>query len=479
MSVRKPQSFDARRETPVEWDVEAPARISVTLAKKADACPRDAGLYLKHRGGASSGPLLRGSLAHLFAERHMAHLMMHREGSLFAPQQHEDPAAAAAEVAQTTKEWVDELADETGWPICEADLDDVRVMAYHMAIGNDVDPETVVALERKFVYETPDGTLSGKVDLASLPPDGTLQVDDYKTSFYVPPDEDFGKMVQVPWYAVLLLWGRPVDEAPCEACGGTGVNPATPPDIDAGGCEACGGGLLRRGRGKVETLGEPLGLADEVQWVRARQVYPRFLKCAARAVGGGECGGKMGKRGCMDCGSPGPGRMAYREKLLGLADLRDKVSGLQRAMRRVNRGVADRVWPAVDGPHCSECTAQRECPLPSQLRRHGGTINTAEQASEAMEWFNRQTALTAATRKEVVAFVKAHEELEGELPVGAQTYSLQVSYPTALKKKGSRSDWDGLQQAVLGAAEEGQPFDVNDWLKQGTKTDFKVKKEED
>jgi hypothetical protein len=45
-------------------DVALPSQMSVTLGVKADSCPRDAFLYLKHRGQASAGPLLRGSLAH-------------------------------------------------------------------------------------------------------------------------------------------------------------------------------------------------------------------------------------------------------------------------------------------------------------------------------------------------------------------------------------------------------------------------------
>jgi hypothetical protein len=124
----------------VDEDTPLPSQMSVTLGVKADACPRDAHLYLKHRGQSSAGPLLRGSLAHLAFERIITELMVRGEESLFAPQPGEDPLAAAAEVSQTTKEWVDALAEETGWPLSEAEIDEARVMAYHMAIGNAVDP---------------------------------------------------------------------------------------------------------------------------------------------------------------------------------------------------------------------------------------------------------------------------------------------------------------------------------------------------
>jgi RecB family exonuclease len=445
MSEEPDRIYDPRRVEPVTWDVAAPKRVSVTLVKKADACPRDAAFYLRYGGGAQTGPLLRGSLFHLFAEKAMSMLMVHGERTLFAAQEGEDPVLAAQEVSQTTKEWVDELVEETGWPVCEADVDDVREMAYHFAVGNDVDPETVIACERKFVLETPDGTLSGKVDLAALPPDNVLDVVDYKSSFAVPPQDDFDRMVQVPLYAVLILWGNPVEKRPCGECEGRGhvIQPHAGGDALVA-CEPC------NGRGSIEEVLPPLGL-DDVQWVRARQVYPRFLR---------------------------DGVMSYRERMIGRADLRDALAAAQRAMRRVNRGAETRVWPAVSGAHCSECTCEAECPLPRQLRRFAGAINTVEQASEAMEWWERQSSLAAATRTEVVKFVKAREELAGELAVGNRVYSLQVSHSTAVKRSKGRSDWDGLRDAVQEAAEFGEPFDVNDWLRSQTKTEFKPKKED-
>jgi hypothetical protein len=131
------------REIDERWvvaeDTRLPSQMSVTLGRKADECARDAGLYLRYKGKASTGPLIRVA-GHLALERIMGSLMAHGESSLFAPQPGEDPVKAAAEVSQMTKEWVDELAEETGWPISEAELDKCRVVAYHFAIANDVDP---------------------------------------------------------------------------------------------------------------------------------------------------------------------------------------------------------------------------------------------------------------------------------------------------------------------------------------------------
>lgn len=457
---------DPRRLEPVSWEVEMPERMAVTLGKKADVCPRDAGLYLRYRGGASSGPLIRGSLVHLFAEQLQNHLALNGERSLYAPQPGEDVEQAKREVASMTKEWVEQIADERRLPISERELDDARVMAYHIAIGDDVDPAWVVACETKMVLELEEGAppLVGKVDRAYLHPDGYLGVDDFKTSFYVPPEEDVQSMVQTPWYAALLLWGRPVVEVPCAHCRGTGVveqgQDFVSTNVEAAAyleqqqegyhlpvrCGECGG------RGHTEVLGEPLGL-DHVQWARCRQVYPRFLRDGVMASRGGDT-------------------------LLGRADLRDKLGSAVRALHRVQHGVETRQWPAVSGAHCSECTAIRECPLPRQLNRFAGSVNTREEASEAMEWAQRQKALVAATEKEVKALVKAHDaEFGGELPVGTQVWGWDVRTSRALKKVGSRADWDGLQDAVQRAAFDGEVFDVNDWLRPTTTTTFKPKKE--
>jgi hypothetical protein len=485
------------REEPVPWEVRAPARMSVTLGRKLDNCPRDAALYLKYRDyPSSSGPLLRGSLVHLFHERMMGQLIAHGEKSLFAPGftqevdartglptggvRAESAAAAAAEVAQTTREWVDELAEETGWPLSEAEVDEARVMAYHIAVGNEVDPETVVALEQAFVLELEDGReLIGKVDVASIGPDGVLQVDDLKSSFYVPPEDDVQKLVQAPWYAAGLLWGRPLlsEQCPtcrggailkCMVCGGRDAYPEGtwqwgPADVDhvEADCTSCGPGVTGQvplkcpacdGRGSVETLGDPLGL-EHVQWVRCRQVYPRFLNPS----------GFMSSRG--------------GDALLGRADLRERVQAAARVSHRLQRGLDDRVWPAKSGPHCSECTAEAECPLPRQLRRFAGAIQSVEQASEAYEWLVRQQSLIKATRAEVINHLKAANV--PSIAVGSERYGFAVSHSTALRRRGQHADWDGLGEAVEAAANEGAPFDVNDWLRQQTRTEFKRIKEEE
>jgi hypothetical protein len=275
----------------------------------------------------------------------MTELMVRGEESLFAPQPGEDPLAAAAEVSQTTKEWVDALAEETGWPLSEAEIDEARVMAYHMAIGNAVDPSTVVAVEQAFILELEDGgRLLGKVDLAAMRPDGVLWVRDYKTSFYVPPSEDVSKMIQVPWYAALLLWGRPYERVECATATARGT-------VDREAAQRDGVPAHRRraricdGRGYTEVIGEPLGLDRYVQWVLCEQVYPRFLNAE----------GMMATRTV---------RAPDGREMWGPADLRDKATAASRVWRRVVHGVETREWPAKSGDHCSTVHGVARVPDP-------------------------------------------------------------------------------------------------------------------
>jgi RecB family exonuclease len=342
-----------------------------------------------------------------------------------------------------------------------------------------VRPQDVVALEKTMVLELDGGGwLIGKVDVAALEASGILDVNDYKTSFYAPTSEELEGQLQVPWYAVLLLWGRPLEIRPCSACGGHRilrckacgsrdaypagtfelVEPSKRLMATCTGCETrneqveitCG---ECEGRGEIWELGEPLGLEQYVSWVRCSQIYPRFLNKNT---------GLMSERQI-----PSPSG----QELWGLADLRDKGVAAQRAWDRLVHGVETREWPAKSGSHCSECTARSLCPIPGALRRFGGEVDTIEQAREAMEWAVRQEAYVRATKEEVKNFAKVNGL--AELEVGTDRYGFVVSHPRSVRKKGRSADWEGLQVAVERAAELGEEFDVFDWLQAKPKTEFK------
>jgi hypothetical protein len=271
-------SDDARRLEPVPWEVEAPKRVSVTLVKKADACPRDAGMYLRYRGGSQTGPLLRGSLFHLFAERAMAHLMMHGEQSLFAAQPGEDPVAAAEQVSQTTKEWVNELADETGWPVTRPISMTCGRWPTTSRSGWTSTRSTSWRSSGSSCWRRRTGRCRGRWTWRRCRRTGRWW------SMTTSRRSTCRRM------RTSRRWCR----CRCTRCCCCGATRSRSP---CGECEGAGklaDGSVQRPR-VIEEV-PPLGL-EHVQWVRARQIYPRFLKTGRwRRVSGSSAGRICGMR---------------------------------------------------------------------------------------------------------------------------------------------------------------------------------------
>ena len=389
--------------------VDRPSRLSQTMLRHMDNCPRSGYLYLKHKGGPSSAPMDRGSAFHLFAERMVVELVARGEKSLFAPAQDgdggaEDLSQAAKDVASLTQAMVEQVfEDRPEFVMPASERDAVRVMAYHLAVAFDVDPQSVVGIERAFELDLECGwKIVGKVDLAALPSATRGLVDDYKTSLAVPSQEEHAQSFQAKLYALLLMYGRPVD-------------------------------------------GEPFG--SHLTHVTGRMIYPR---AKPRETGKGL-------------------RLVQREATWSRGQLDEFRMDVEALGRRVSDALESGDWPAQAGPHCSECPAPRECPIPRELRNYAGTILEPEQASEAWEWAMRAKAAVAAVEKEVKAFAKAH----GGVVVGDQVFEWRVSESRRLRSVGGRSDWDGLAQAVLDAATYGTPFELEEFVKWVPKNEFK------
>jgi hypothetical protein len=143
------------------------------------------------------------------------------EKSLFAPAQDgegggEDLSQAAKDVASLTQAMVEQVfEDRPDLVMPAAERDAVRVMAYHLAVAFDVDPQSVVGIERAFELDLECGwKIVGKVDLAALPSATRGLVDDYKTTLAVPTQEEHESSFQAKMYALLLMYGRPVDGEP-------------------------------------------------------------------------------------------------------------------------------------------------------------------------------------------------------------------------------------------------------------------------
>lgn len=389
------ERLDLRNLPPVEENVEAPRRISQTLAKHADRCMRSAFLYLKYSGGTPGHALDRGSAYHLFQERAMRLLL------------EEDEAALVPELA---KVMVDEVLDDhPEWTVPRSEADDVRVMAYHWTIGNDVDPATVVAVERKFVLELGGVTISGKIDLAALMPDGVLQIDDAKTSFAMPTQAEYEESFQTLFYSLLYLFGNPVEKVPDE-------------------------------HGELQEIVLP-AVGEGLWWVRTREVYPRL---------------KLREDGTL----------AMRTRTLSRTDVEDFKHDLARTIRKILGALEDGKWSAVPGSHCSECPCSAECPLPPHLRDHAGTINSVEEAQEAMAAVLVTKAQTAAMEKEIKAWCKGNTQ---SLVVG----DLLFEWTTVEKWD---TDWDELEPAIDRAANFGEPFALSEYRRRGVSNTFKKRK---
>lgn len=454
------------RKLPAVEPIEPPSRFSQTLLAKHDDCPRSSYLYLKHRGGTGAHNMDRGSLAHEVFERALKTLVATGERQ-FSP---EDPEQAASMMAAIVDEV---LRDRPDLVVPRREVDDVREMAYHWAVGYDVDPEHVAGIEQLMVLDLECGwTISGKLDVIALPSVELGQVDDYKSGQALPTAEEYEGSVQ-PWvYAVLLLYGTPVTREGCYSCeGGARV---------VYRCESCGGmddflpGVRPLpcttceqmteqelipcprcdGKGYRETRGEPGALGGHLKGVLTREVYPRP---------------KLRDDGTLH----------RRELLLARTAIADYRADLERMAFTLGERFKSWDFPArssggsENGSWCSRCPAPHECPLPEQLRDFAGTVNTLDEATEAWTKVQHDKARNAAIEREVKNFCKAHN---ATLVVGDQQWRWEPTEGRALKKAGRGSDWDGLEVAVRNAAEYGEPFDVAQWVLPTTSNGFRKSK---
>jgi hypothetical protein len=430
--------MDYRHLPPVDFTVERPSRLSQTLVRHADNCPRSAALYLRYKGGVSMA-MDRGTALHMFHEWMVHELLKRDEPSLWAPQPGEDAVLAAGEVASMTKGVVDDILNDpaNGLVVSAHEADQARIAAYHLAIGWDIDlKNTFLGVERTFVMDLAGWEIRGRIDLLTWPDPHEIGIMDLKTSLAVPDAAEFESAFQPKLYGALVMFGVPVEQRPCEECSGAGVR--GPDELHCASCE---------GRGYVEERGEPLGA--HLRRVGARQIHPRAKP-------------KWNEDGTV--------RLVDRTAYWSRKELQDFLHDVERSVRRIERGLDTGDWPARHGAHCSECPAEPECPLPRHLRRFANAIETPEQAAEAMEWAQRMGGRVTATKKEVRKFVEARAEAgeDDTLPVGTDTFGFATSFRKSIKKNGRETDWAGLEAAV-----QAPDFRVEDWILERPVTEFK------
>jgi hypothetical protein len=302
-----------------------------------------------------------------------------------------------------------EVFGEVDVPVAEHDR--LRQMAYHWCEGFAIDPDKVVAVEQKMVLDIGGWTVSGKVDYAELA-DGLCAVRDYKTTFNLPAVGDVavdvgdGRLAPRAFQLVLYVL------------------------------------LLAFGR-PVRDGGEvdPFPLAGAAEAFDASEVYPAYLH---------------------DDGLPMRGGVVVK------AELADHLASVEALVARFARAAGAWEFSAMDGPHCVECPARRECPLPEHLRDFRGRINTPDELSEAARLhFKRKDELAADWRE-----IRATAGVLAPVPLGD---GFELAFVSEEKRTVDR---DGMAAAAVEAAAYGTPFDPDDFVKVTTSTPLKRRRSE-
>lgn len=435
MSEPKRDERVALRELPPVAPVRWPERLSMTLARHLNRCPRAAYLYVATGGSAPTLEMDRGTLTHAALARMMVEWMAPDAEERYGGAHDEELSSMTAELVRDVGRQNPHL-----W-VSHEQRDIARLCVFHAAIGLDVRPDDVVGIERKFVLELDCGwTISGIVDLASMPEGQEWggQVDDYKTSFMPQGEWD---SFQTKMYAAMLVFGRPVEREACDVCGGGGVRreiEGAPP------CDRC------RGRGYLEVVAEkPVG--GHLQKVRGRELYPRH---------------DPRKRLKTD--------LAYNERTWTRLELQELILDMEDTGERLSEMLETWKFPARYGTKaCNECPAEALCPIPRGYRRFAGHVQTLEQAREAWSWAQRMKGLTSITEKEVREFAAVNAVA---IEVGDEVWEHTLTEQRKLRQAGGRSDWDGLQAAIEAAIEEGAPFKIEDWIRTSNVPGFKKRR---
>jgi hypothetical protein len=382
-------------------------KASQTFLRHMNACPRSGYLYALHKGEAQTADMIRGSAIHEILARATQLAVDRGEGVI---------------PGEIVKVLVDEVFAEMPVPVEQHDY--VRECVWRWASETAFDPPAVIAVERLIVMQLEGFEVRMKVDYAALLEDGAaVHVVDYKSSRSLPTQEEvarkrpdtlpggkgeasklFAKSFQLVLYALGLAYGVPVRI------------------VDG------------------EEIHEPFPLAGRAQRFDLEFVYP----------------------GIEDKST---GLMQRRPMSLTRLELEEYLLSLTALLKRVRAAEESGDWPAVvSDAACSECPAPSMCPIPAELRDHRGTINSHEQAAEALEVLDRRKAVDAAIRREVKAFAKHN----GPIRWGADRVSEFVStFAEEIK------DREGMFGALQRAVDFGEPFDRSVWVREKHGTSFR------
>jgi hypothetical protein len=260
-------------------------------------------------------------------------------------------------------------------------------------------------------------------------------VDDYKTSLWVPPADEWSAF-QVKTALVAVLYGRPVDRVPCPNCDATGFDrlPGHGQVFDVRWP------VLDRGARRSRSVSG---------WSRfeGRELYPR----------------KDLRRDGLLHRNEGRGRGSSWTSSRRTWSARPAAA---RADAGAGGGVA-----GAEGVVVLDLPGGAECPIPAEERDHEGAVRGYDHAVLLWEWALAMKERAGKVEAVVKTWAKTHEG--PDLRVGDKAWAWLTSETRRLKRRGGSADWDGLEEAVRRAAELGEPFDLEEWVKPGRRSEFK------
>jgi hypothetical protein len=395
---------------PVFLDEPLGERVSMSMLKHYNSCPRSGYLYAKHRrAGVQTVEMVRGSAVHTIKER-----------STRAWLDSGEPTKLSRETrTEVVKGIVAEVFLEFPVPIEEHDY--IRESAYRWADQWQLfDNERVVGLETLFVLEVAGWVVRCKVDFASVRTDDTkhVHIEDYKSGRGAPPFDEISrkrtngtiaaKNLQLILYMLAVVFGRPVETR-----------------IADGPVE------LQHGERAIKRLVDDPLTVERV--------------------------GEQVARGCQEASAdfvfPGvedkDGLMLRRPVTLTRLEMLEYLESLETIVKRLAESERTGDWPAiVSDPGCSECPCSAECPIPAELRDHAGTINTPEEAREALQVRYVRQMQDRALGRELRNFVKRQ-------PGSQLAYAGNRVAEFAVRESETVKDKDGFYAALAG----GTPLD--------------------
>jgi hypothetical protein len=323
------------------------------------------------------------------------------------------------------KVFCDEVLADPEFHVPLEEHDYIRECAWRAASFTTFDP-TWTMVERLFQVQLGDWVLRAKIDFLELIERGAaVRIEDYKTARAAASYDDIGRRLpkkgriavkdfQLVSYVVAAVFGVPV-------------------------------------RVEVNALGErretpePFPVADRVQRADVAYVYP----------------------GIEEKATGGPVR---RDMSLTRVEMEEYKASLEGLLVRLSHAEATGDWRAIQGEgHCGECPAPKKCPIPPALRKWAPEVDTREEAAAEAQSIELEAAALKARRARLRNFVKHLPEQR--LRFGADMVVEPVPTTTTEIK-----DRDGFIEAARRAADLGEAFDENDYVKTRTGTPIRPRK---